>query len=241
MSQIQVIPDSPSQADVKLKFTNLFAFLSSLDYLAFLEKEGAFRHMGNTEYLYYTEEKTQLWLFTMKEYLKWVSLTYLITGLSLSFILKLNFIVSTLLSAFVYGLFSLWVVYKYLWGRGYLYAVLRDFLWASFWLSLIMWLGLELFFFITVPYAWSAFERWLFTPDKSTLTQLVYTPALFFYLTIKQNILSAEIFKNLLKSFFITLPIKVFAFLIPIAYFYYLRDKRQTTRDYWMWLISKVK
>lgn len=239
MSNFQVIPDSTSSADVKLSFKNLFAFLSSLDYLAFLEKEGAFRHMGSTEYLYYTEEKTQLWVFVFREYLKWVSFTYLITGLTFSLILGLNFIASTLISAFVYGLASIWIVHRYLWGRGYLYTVLRDFLWASFWLSLIMWLGLELFLFYTVPYAWSAFERWLFTPDKSTLTQLVYTPALFFYLTIKQY-LHSEVFNNILKSFFITLPIKVFAFLIPIFYFYYIRRYRQTSRDYWMSLIRRV-
>lgn len=239
MSNLQVIPDSTSSADVKLSFKNLFAFLSSLDYLAFLEKEGAFRHMGSTEYLYYTEEKTQLWIFVFREYLKWVSFTYLITGLTFSLILGLNFIASTLISAFVYGLASIWIVHRYLWGRGYLYTVLRDFLWASFWLSLIMWLGLELFLFYTVPYAWFAFERWLFTPDKSTLTQLVYTPALFFYLTIKQY-LHSEVFNNILNSFFITLPIKVFAFLIPIFYFYYIRRYRQTSRDYWMSLIRRV-
>lgn len=241
MSNVQVIPDNKDAKDVKLNFKNLFAFLSSLDYLAFLEKEGAFRHMGSTEYLYYTEEKTQLWIFTMKEYLKWVSFTYLITGLTFSIVLKLNFIASTLISAFIYGVFSIWMVNRYLWGRGYLYNVLRDFLLASFLLSLVMWLGLELFLFITVPYAWNAFEKWLFTPDKSTLTQLIYTPALFFYLTIKQYISTAEIFKSLLKSFFLTLPVKVFTFLVPLVYFYYLRNKRQTTRDFWMSLIEKVK
>lgn len=236
---MMVVPDQGGKDEKKINFSNLFAFLSSLDYLAFLEREGAFRYLDQS-YLYYTEEKTHLWLFVFKEYLKWVSMTYLITGLSFSLLLGVSFIASTLISAFIYGLVSLWIVHRYLWGKGYLYQVLRDFLWSSFWLSLIVWLGVELLIFYTLPYVWSVFEKWLFTPDKSTISQLLYPSALYFYMTLKQFIKNATILKTLINSFFLTLPIKVFAFLIPIFYFYYIRRFRQSTKDHWMSLIRKV-
>jgi len=237
----RIIPDSSSSADIKLNFSNLFAFLSSLDYLAFLEKSGAFEDMPDTGYLYYTEEKTQLWLFVIKEYLKWVSFAYLVVSLSFTIILKLSLISATLIASLLYGLLSIWIVQRYLWGRGYLYAVLRDFLWASFLCSLFMWLGLELFVFGVVPKLWFLFESWLFSGKPNNIIDtLLKPPAEFFYYTVKAYLSKIELPQELLRAFFLTLPLKVFAFLVPIFYFYYLRKHRGTTRDYYMSLIRKL-
>lgn len=240
MANEQIIPDSSGSSDIKLRFDNLFAFLSSLDYLVFLEKEGVFDHM-DTEYLYYTEEKAHVWLFTFKEYLKWVSLTYLTVSLTCSIILGLDFITATTLSAIVYGIGSVIIVNRYLWGRGYLYRVLRDFLWASFFISLFLWLGLELLAFYTIPFLWYKFEQWLFgTPPQSTIEQLIYPGAYYTYSVIKQVVKNMKVVGDLIHAFFLTLPIKVFAFMIPIAYFYYIRRFRRSSIDYYMQKITKV-
>lgn len=233
------MPDS-GQQDTKLSFKNIFAFLSSLDYLTFLEREGAFKELDQT-YLYYTQEKTYMWIFILREYLKWVSFSYLLISFSLSFILKINFILSTIASAFFYGFFSLWIVHRYLWGSGYLYRVLRDFLWGSFLLSLLLWLGMELIMFTLFPHLWQSFENWLFSEkDPSFFTEILYPPSLYLYQTLEKFSSNFDIFQDLLRNFFITLPIKVFAFLVPIVYLYYLRKYRQNSKAYIMYLIQRV-
>jgi len=45
--RIMLIPDSGGDKEVKLNLSNLWAFLSSLDYLRFLEFEGAFRNLAS--------------------------------------------------------------------------------------------------------------------------------------------------------------------------------------------------
>lgn len=239
MERISVIPDSRPQ-DTKLSFNNLFAFLSSLDYLAFLEREGAFRDLDQT-YLYYMQEKTYMWIFILREYLKWVSFSYLLISISLSIILKINFVLSTIASAFFYGFFSLWIVHRYLWGNGYLYRVLKDFLWGSFLLSLFLWIGMEVLMFTLLPELWEKFEYWLFSEkDPSFFTDILYPPALYLYEYLTDFSSRFGIFQDLLKTFFITLPIKVFAFLVPIGYLYYLRRHRSSSKSYLMYLIQKV-
>ena len=217
--RITLIPDSGDK-EVKLNLSNLLAFMSSLDYLRFLELEGAFRHL-RSENLYYVQERAELMNFILRHVVLWINLAYLIIIVSGYFLFKEKFLFLHLLFSDCYLVGGILFVHRYAIGKGYLFMVVRDFL---LWLTVFIffsWIITEFFVFWIIPKLWKAFELWIFDPrsHQGLINQLLYPTALNLYKAIKPHTYDLFGVKNFLLWYFALAPVKVFAFTFPYLYF----------------------
>ena len=225
--RITLIPDSGGDKEVKLNLSNLWAFLSSLDYLRFLELEGAFRNLDSAN-LYYVQERTELMNFVLRHVVVWINLAYLIVIVSGYLFFKEKFLILHLLFSLLYFFSGILFVHRYAIGRGYLYMVVRDFL---LWLTVFIvlsWIITEFFVFWIIPKLWKAFEIWLFDPrsQQGDINQILYPTALSLYSLIKPHLSDLFGVKKFLLWYFALTPIKVFSLVFP--YFYFLLYSRLT-------------
>ena len=218
--RISIIPDSEGGKEVKLSFRSLWSFLSSLDYLRFLELEGAFRTLGSGN-LYYVEEKTELMNFVLRHVVLWINLAYLMVIVSGYFFFREKFLILHLVFSLLYFLGGIWFVHRYTVGRGYLYMVVRDFLVFLTAFVFLSWIVTEFFCFWLVPKLWKAFEVWLFDPyaRQGFVNELLYPAASYIYGMIKPHLYDLFGTKKFLIWYFALTPIKVFALTFPLVYF----------------------
>lgn len=224
--RVSIIPDSGSK-EVKLNFGSLWSFLSSLDYLRFLEREGAFKNL-ESESLYYVEEKTELMSFVLRHVVLWINIAYLIVIVSGYFLFKESFMYVHLIFSLIYFLGGVWFVHRYALGRGYLYLVVKDFLFFLTIFVFLSWLISEFLTFWLIPKLWKIFELWLFDPSSQVgaINEILYPVALEFYNAVKPHLYDLFGTKKFLLWYFALAPIKVFAMTFP--YFYFLIYSRYT-------------
>ncbi len=218
--RISIVPDDSGGKEVKLNFRSLWSFFSSLDYLRFLELEGAFRTL-RSENLYYVEEKTELMNFVLRHVVLWINLGYLLIIISGYFFFREKFLVMHLAFSLLYFAGGIWFVHRYAIGRGYLYMVVRDFL---LWLTAFVFLGWVITEFATfwlIPKLWQMFEAWLFDPysREGSINEILYPTALNIYNMIKPHLYDLFGTKKFLVWYFALAPVKVFALTFPYPYF----------------------
>ncbi len=218
--RISIIPDSEEGREVKLNFNNLWSFLSSLDYLRFLEFEGAFRNLGSGN-LYYVEEKTELLNFVLRHVVFWINLAYLIIIISGYFFFKEKFLLLHFIFSLLYFIGGIWFVHRYAVGRGYLYMVVRDFLMFLTVFVFLSWIITEFISFWIVPRLWKMFEIWLFDPysRQGIINEILYPAAVFTYNLIKPHLYDLFGTKKFLIWYFALAPVKVFSLTFPFIYF----------------------
>jgi len=218
--RISIIPDSSNGQEVKLNFRSLWSFLSSLDYLRFLELEGAFRNLSSAN-LYYVEEKTELMGFVLRHVVLWINIAYIIIIISGYFFFREKFLIMHLVFSLLYFAGGVWFVHRYTVGRGYLYMIVRDFL---MWLTafvFLSWIIMEFISFWLVPKLWKLFEAWLFDPysRQGVINEFLYPAAFWFYNLIKPHLYDLFGTKKFLLWYFALAPVKVFALTFPFIYF----------------------
>jgi len=229
--RISVVPDTGG-SEVKLSFKSLWSFLSSLDYLRFLELEGAFRHI-NSSNLYYQEEKTELMMFVVRHVVLWINVAYFVIILSGYFIFRDKFLILHLSFSVLYFLAGMWIVHRYTVGRGYLYMLVRDFLFWTTAFVLLTWIVSEFLSFWLVPKLWKMFEAWLFDPSsqQGTINKLLYPVCYEVYSLIKPHIYDLFGTKKFIMWYFALAPVKVFSIGFPYAYFLIYSKTRKSTRE----------
>ena len=217
--RISIIPDNDSR-EVKLSFRSLWSFLSSLDYLRFLELEGAFKNM-NSGNLYYVEEKTELMNFVLRHVVLWINIAYILIIVSGYFFFRDKFLLMHFLFSFLYFLGGVWFVHRYTVGRGYLYMIVRDFLVFLSVFVFISWIVTEFITFWLIPKLWKAFEAWLFDPysQQGAINEILYPTALYIYRMISPHVYDLFGTKQFLVWYFLLAPVKVFSLSFPFIYF----------------------
>lgn len=227
-----IIPEKSSYDEIKLNFKNFFSFLSSLDYLRFLEKEGAFKNV-KSENLYYVQEKMELMHFVFKHIVFWINIEYFAIILFGYFIFKQNFLFLIILFAFSYFALGIWFVHRYTIGRGYLYLIVKDFLFYSGILAFMSSLVWEIILMVIVPVLWKLFEAWLFDPSSKEgfLNQVLYEPSLIIYNFLKPHIYNLFGLRDFIKIYFALTPVKLFVIFSPYLYFLYYSKKKENERE----------
>ena len=230
--RISIVPDSGEQ-EVKLNFSSLLAFLSSLDYLRFLELSGAFRSMNSTD-LYYTQERVgELPNFIMKHVLLWVNLAYIMVLFAGYWIMRDKFVLFAVVLSLFYFFGGIWFVNRYCIGRGYLYQVARDFLmWVTVF-TMTSWFIWDTIIFWLVPRLYRLFVAWLFDPSSQvgTINKLLYPTALYIYKMIAPHVENLFGMKGIIVMFWFTAPIKVFALMFPLIYFVVVSKLRKSVKE----------
>ncbi len=218
--RISIIPDSDSGKEVKLNFGSFWSFLSSLDYLRFLELEGAFRDIDSRN-LYYVEERTELMGFVIRHVVFWINLEYLIIIITGYFFFKDKFLIMHLLFSLSYLILSMWFIHRYTVGRGYLYLIVKDFLTFLTVFVFLSQIVTEFLTFWVVPKLWKAFEMWLLDPSSryGVINELIYPTALYVYNLISPHVYDLFGMKRFLLWYFALAPVKVFALTFPFVYF----------------------
>ncbi len=135
----QVIVDEGKQEEVKLNFSNLFAFFSSLDYLRFLELEGAFEGIKSKE-LYYSYERIALAGFVLKHVVSAMAGVYFLILFAGHFLFNISPMTLAIFIAFSYTLLGFFLVERYTLGNGYLYVIFRDFLLNTLVFTFFVWI-----------------------------------------------------------------------------------------------------
>lgn len=230
--RVSIIPDSDDR-EVKLNFSSLLAFLSSLDYLRFLELSGAFRSMNSTD-LYYTQERIgELPNFIFKHVLLWINFAYLGVLLAGYWIVRDKFILfAVVLSAF-YLFGGIWFVNRYCVGRGYLYNVAKDFLtWLTIF-AFVSWFFWDTMIFWLVPKLYKLFVAWLFDPSSQTgtINKFIYPAAFEIYRIISPHVENLFGMKHIVLMLWFTAPIKIFSLIFPLTYFFIISRLRKSTRE----------
>ena len=230
--RISIVPDSGG-GEVKLNFRSLWSFLSSLDYLRFLEYEGAFKTVSSSN-LYYVEERTELMHFVFRHVVLWINLAYFLIIVSGYFFFKEKFFLMHLGFSLLYFVGGVWFVHRYTVGKGYLYMIVRDFL---LWLTvfvLLGWIVVEFVSFWLIPKLWRVFEAWLFDPysAEGVINRLLYPALLYFYNMVKPHVYDLFGAKKFLVWYFALAPVKVFIFAFPLVYFLlYTRFKKSPSDE----------
>jgi len=218
--RIMVVPDDGEGREIKLNFKSLWSFFSSLDYLRFLELEGAFRTIDSKN-LYYVEEKMEIMTFVLRHVVLWVNVAYWIIVVAGYFLFMDKFLLFHLGFALVYLFGGIWVVHRYTIGRGYLYQLTRDFLMWTTVFVFLSWIISEFIALWLVPRLWKLFELWLFDPASQVgaINSILYPAALNAYWMIKPHIHDVFGMKNFLLWYFVLAPVKVFSLSFPYIYF----------------------
>ncbi|WP_461829988.1 hypothetical protein [Aquifex sp.] len=112
----QVIVEEGKQEEVKLNFSNIFAFFSSLDYLRFLELEGAFEGIKSRE-LYYSYERIVLAGFVLKHVVSAMTGVYFLVLFAGHFLFNVSPLTLAILIAFSYTLLGFFLVERYTLGE----------------------------------------------------------------------------------------------------------------------------
>jgi len=230
--RINIVPDGGSGQEVKLNFRSLWSFLSSLDYLRFLEKEGAFANMNSAD-LYYQEEKTELIWFVFRHVVLWVNVAYFVIIVTGYFFFKDKFILMHLGFSLAYFLGGIWFVHRYTLGRGYLYQLVRDFLFWTTSAVFVSWVVTEFFSFWLIPRLWHLFVAWLFDPasQQGSISKLLYPVLLEIYKMIEPHVYNLFGTKRFLVWYFALAPVKVFSIAFPYLYFLIYSRTRKSVLD----------
>ena len=229
--QPPVVTDSPgSEEEVKLNFRSLFTFFSSLDYLRFLELEGAFEDVRSSD-LYYVGEKAAVITFVIKKVVPSMTFLYWLFLIVLSFFYGFNPVVVSLLLTAFYVFMGFLLVERYTIGQGYLYAVFKDFLLHTLVFTFVTWVLGELLIFYLLPKLWTFFLAWYLNIEGG----FSYTVAKMFY-DILNPVLNRliEFITPYVYIYLLTSPVKVFSLLSIYLYFLYLSRKRKSRLEYKM-------
>jgi len=202
--QSPVIEDKhASEEEVKLNFRSVFTFFSSLDYLRFLELEGAFEDIESKE-LYYVGERAAVVTFVIKKIIPSLTLIYWIFFFILSF-------------------------FYYTIGRGYLYLVFRDFLINTLIFTFAAWILTDIFVFYLLPRLWEAFLGW-YTNVKGEMSYMV-AKAVYSVLNPVFN-RAAEVIFPYIYVYLYTSPVKVFSLAGVYFFFLFLSRQRRSRLQY---------
>lgn len=234
----QIIVEEGKQEEVKLNFSNLFNFLSSLDYLRFLELEGAFDDIKSKE-LYYSYERIALAGFVLKHVVSGMTLSYLLLVIFGYILFGISPIILSLFIAFLYTFLGFILVERYTIGRGYLSIVFRDFLLNTLVFTFFVWILSDTLIFYIFPKLWNSFESWFFSEGYGKINSLIYGVLSDLMNTLKPY---AGNFIKFTKPYFelytLIAPVKAFSLLAVYAYFVYLSRQRKDTLR---WKIKRFK
>lgn len=234
--QPTVVPEGPhTEEEVKLNFRNIFTFFSSLDYLRFLELEGAFEDMRSGE-LYYVGERAALITFILKKVVPSLTLIYLIFLIVLSYFYGWNpLIVSLVLTAF-YVFLSFLLVERYTIGGGYLYLVFRDFLLNTLILTFVSWILGDILIFYVLPRLWELFLEWYLNVEG----RFSYMVAKIVYTVLNPLFNRAvEFVYPYVQVYLFTSPVKAFSLAGVYLYFVWLSRRRRNRLVYRMERLRK--
>jgi len=227
--QSPVIEDKhASEEEVKLNFRSVFTFFSSLDYLRFLELEGAFEDIESKE-LYYVGERAAVVTFVIKKIIPSLTLIYWIFFFILSFFYRFNPVVVALVLISVYTFLGFLLVERYTIGRGYLYLVFRDFLINTLIFTFAAWILTDIFVFYLLPRLWEAFLGW-YTNVKGEMSYMV-AKAVYSVLNPVFN-RAAEVIFPYIYVYLYTSPVKVFSLAGVYFFFLFLSRQRRSRLQY---------
>ena len=236
----QVIVDEGKQEEVKLNFSNLFAFFSSLDYLRFLELEGAFEGIKSKE-LYYSYERIALAGFVLKHVVSAMTGVYFLVLFAGHFLFNVSPLTLAILVAFSYTLLGFFLVERYTLGNGYLYVIFRDFLLNTLVFTFFVWILSDTLLFYVLPKAWESFTNWFFTKGEGNINKLFYE-VLYDIITLLSPAISkfVEFAKPYFELYTLIAPVKAFSLLAIYAYFLYLSRARKDTLKWKMKRFKKL-
>ena len=223
-----IISESPSAEEVKLNFKNLFTFFSSLDYLRFLELEGAFEGIRSRE-LYYLGERAVLITFVIKKVVPSLSLLYWIFLVVLSFVYGFNPILVSLILTGIYVFLGFLLVDRYTVGQGYLYLVFKDFLVHTLVFTFVTWVLGEVLLFWLLPKLWQMFLNWYLNVEGGV--SYMFAEILYKYLNPILNRVM-EVALPYVYVYMITSPVKVLSLSSVYLYFLYLSKRRKSRLSY---------
>ncbi len=234
----QVIVEEGKQEEVKLNFSNVFAFLSSLDYLRFLELEGAFEGIKSRE-LYYSYERIALAGFVLKHVVSAMTGVYFLVLFAGHFLFNVSPLTLAILIAFSYTLLGFFLVERYTLGNGYLYVIFRDFLLNALVFTFFVWILSDTLLFYVLPKAWEGFINWFFTKGEGNLNEFFYQVLYDVISLLSPVVLKLiEIAKPYVELYTLIAPVKAFSLLAIWAYFIYLS---KTRRDTLKWKLKRFK
>ncbi len=227
--QPPVVPEGPhSEEEIKLNFRSLFTFFSSLDYLRFLELEGAFEDMKSGD-LYYVGERASVITFVIRKVIPSMTLLYWIFLVSLSFLYGFNPVVVSLVLVSFYTFLGFVLVERYTIGQGYLYAVFKDFLLNTLIFTFVMWLFTDLFIFYVLPKLWQVFLDW-YLNVKGGISYMVAKSAYRLFNPILNRVV--EFITPYVHIYLFTSPVKALSLASIYVYFIYLSRRRRSRMNY---------
>ncbi len=234
----QVIVEEGKQEEVKLNFSNIFAFLSSLDYLRFLELEGAFEGIRSRE-LYYSYERIALAGFVLKHVVSAMTGVYFLVLFAGHFLFNVSPLTLAVFVAFSYTLLGFFLVERYTLGNGYLYVIFRDFLLNTLVFTFFVWILSDTLLFYVLPKAWEGFINWFFTKGEGNLNEFFYQVIYDVISLLSPAVLKLiELAKPYVELYTLIAPVKAFSLLAIWVYFVYLSKAR---RDTLKWKLKRFK
>ena len=211
------------EEEVKIDFSNIVSFLSSLDYIRFLELSGAFEGIEGKE-LYFTNEKFSLFYFILKKVISLITLMYLFGFFVGSFIYSQNPVfVSFLLTTF-YTFLGFLLVHRYTIPQGYLYVIFKDFLIWTLFFSFLFFVLSDLLLFYFIPKLLSTFAHYCLNIQTYVLFEFCFKLYPYFYKAY-------EFIYPYLYAYVYTSLVKFLLMSLIYAYFLFLSKKRDISLE----------
>ncbi len=222
--QPPVIDSFQSEEEVKLNFKSLFTFFSSLDYLRFLELEGAFENVKSRD-LYYVGERASVIAFVIKKAVPSMTFLYWLFLIVLSLFYGFNPVVVSLVLIGFYVFLGFLLVQRYTLGQGYLYVVFKDFLLHTLVFTFVMWILGDLLIFYLLPGLWRAFLDWYLNVE-GRFSYMIAEIAYRFLNPVLNRLI--EVLSPYVYLYLMTSPVKAMSLAGVYIYFHYLSKKRKS-------------
>ncbi|WP_457641305.1 hypothetical protein [Persephonella sp.] len=224
-----IIPDnSGGQESLKLNLKNIFTFLSSLDYIRAIEKSSAFRYIDSSQ-LFFIGERQSLILFVYTHTSFWVLVAYIFMIISAHLILGIDPIYAILGISIAYLISGLWFVYRYTWGNGYLWQIVKSFMLNLTISAFVISVVIDITVLYLIPSIYDAAVKWLNSGSKEgPLNQLGHAgiQAVVEFIQPLMDKYMPEI-KKYTVIYMIASPLKVIAFAVPTIVMFYLHRLRK--------------